>query len=753
MDIKELLEKVGDYNYNQDKILEAFEYAKKAHEGQVYITGESYIERLLQITDILLTTHPDCETVCACLLQDAALNNDEGCLEIEKLFGKSVCLLVKRLREIKKVQLVSDNQEVSVSPTMTTKEQRIRSLRKMFLAMAEDLRVVFIEAAERVYEMQVLKYRDVQEQEQYAEETLEIFVPILDRLGIFSAKRKLEDLSFCYLFPKKHKEIKKQLDKEAEKREEYLGLAAEEIEKLLTDNSIEARVEGRVKGICSIHRKLKRKEKNYIDEIFDIFALRVVVKNQDDCYRALGLVHSRWKPLPRKFKDYIAMPKVNGYRSLHTVVSGLGALLKDSPVEIQIRTEEMHREAEYGIAAHWWHKETGAKERTPLGMLEERRKEYMDNPVYKDKLKWVKSLVDLHEKTERDIDFEHSLRLNFFSDRIFVLTPHGDVKDLPRGSTPIDFAYAVHTDVGHHCVRAEVDGNIIPLDSELENGQTIKIHVDKRKSPNRYWLSFVETTRAKEKIRSWFLGQDRDESIKQGVELLNRHLRRLGKEKLDKDFSLLKTLKEGKALKEREEILEDLGKGAVTIAAIIKKIFSPGELFLVRRKQRGLAGRKRGKKKGERKVLIEGKSDYPIKLAACCNPQEGDKIIGYIPRGGGVTVHKRSCHLIEDLNPRRFVMANWEGEEAEDKMTTYIEIDYKNRVGILNDLTGVIRELNLQILNLHRIKKKDHNIIFMEIEIFDYEQLDRLLSKLEVVEDVFVVKRLKEDEIKEIFNL
>jgi len=496
------------------------------------------------------------------------------------------------------------------------------------------------------------------------------------------------------------------------------------LRKILKKHNLKASIEGRVKHYYSIFRKLKRKDKNYVSELYDIFALRIIVDTEAECYQALGIIHKNWTPLTRRFKDYVANKKSNDYQSLHTTIVGLVPDLNNHPVEIQIRTNEMDDVAKYGIAAHWEYKEKAG----------------YSIAVSEDKLNWVQNLVALHENLKNNSEFIENLSMDIFHDRIFVVTPKGDVKDLPRDGTPVDFAYAIHTDVGNKCKGAKVDNKIVPLDYKLQNNEVVEILTGNTPTPNRYWLSFVITSHAKSSIKHWFNEQEKENLVKMGKDLLNKHLKRLGLSPLGSDLGLLKKYSDKKlTVREREEILEKVGNGSVEAISVVKKIV-PKEALIGHQMEpqvtnKVLAENVKLEKKAE--ILITGQKGYKTQLATCCLPTIENEIIGYITRGRGVTIHRAGCKVLMGHEKTRFVKASW-GLKAKPAYDVRLSIEKQSRIGLLRDIAEVFTKNSLPISELHMNKN-----LIVDTTIDSVETLDKLINELEDITDVFKVKEIR----------
>ncbi|EKD63512.1 MAG: GTP diphosphokinase [uncultured bacterium] len=784
--IDDLIEKAKERIPDLDEVLvrDAYALAEEAHAGQVR-GGHPYIFHPLEVTYLMLRLNPDVEAVLASLLHDVPNHKPQRLIEIEKKFGSEVR------------SVVSDSMKLGLMQ-INNYQNQVETFRRMVLAMAKNLRVVFIRLSDRLHNMMTLDSRPEDFRLRMAQETRDIYAPIAARLGIYSFKGELEDLAFKYLEPKEYESLMKEIERYGEMHEGSVEKAIKDLDRFLHKQGVEAKVSGRMKHTYSIYSKMKRKGFDSIESIYDIYALRVVLPDKGDdishLYSILGLVHQRWTPLPHRFKDYVAVPKANGYRSLHTAVMGL---VKDSsqPVEIQIRTESMHEEARYGIASHWWYKEGGgdlSKKISPdefqrtVGqyrvfnklnkILQEDvglrhkvevlirdwdsmdRKEISaietdlfvkgfsteDFEILK-KSRSQRSLMTRHKYFQNQLEWldglaevgnSDNVKMDLFSDRIFVLTPRGEVKDLPRGATPIDFAYAVHTDLGHKCYQVKVDGRIAPLDYELKNGQVVEILTRKEPNPNRYWLSFVKTNAAANKIKNWFRGFDKDKNVKEGRELLNRHLKRVGKPILDPKLSLLKNY-DGKkmTLAEREGVLELLGNGTLTVGVVIKKIFPESELVKTKDvpDNSDFSGEVIDVQKIEKLIMVGKYDDLPVVLSACCKPKYGDSVVGYVTRGKQIRVHKASCGNLQGFDDSRVVSVGWKSKVKQHSYQAELHIRAKDRNGLLGDVTSVISDLGCNIAGL--ALERDHTDIVgrISLEVGGYDELTKILDRIESV--------------------
>ena len=807
--IQSIIKSAKEYlpTLDSKRVEEAYSLAKKAHEGQVRYSGDPYISHVLATAELLLPLKPDEETILAALLHDVPEDTNFTLSQIEKQFGTDVAGLVEGIGKLSLVRVQQGQAEVE-------------SWRKMFLAMAKDLRVIFIKLADRLHNMQTLEYVAKDKQLRIAEETLRVYAPIASRLGIYAMKGPLEDLCFKHLHPKEYEDLKVQVEAHGRLDPKYLKKAQEILVEFLKEEDIEGEVSSRVKHLYSIYKKLKRKNANSIDSIYDLFAMRIVLSDQQregkeflgHCYTTLGAIHNSWTPMYGRFKDYIAVPKINGYRSLHTTVIGK-TVLRNHPVELQIRTSSMHREAEYGVASHWWYKdntpETLSFSRHDLqNILHERRllkrfhnlldkqpdrraefekvlsrQTYFDEELeiflrrggfskneisdledalvsttkndelkmFKHHVDWLYGLEQLQEDLMDSPDEEAEIDrmdVNVFQDRIFVLTPHGDVKDLPQDSTAVDFAYAIHSDVGNRCHQAKVNGSIIRLDQPLNSGDVVEIVTRKNPDPNRYWLSFVKTSHAKARIKAWFRTQDREKTVKIGRELINKELRRLNKPLLGPNCGLLKYYGGKKALSfsDRENIVELIGNGSMHVGTLIRNLFSERELMQEEAEHyldKQIEVEEPEDEGPQDKVLITGESDLPTVLSACCKPRFPSPIVGYVTRGNSIRVHKNGCYQLKKVDKSRLLEATWASEDGKKKYQIKIRIESEDRVGLLRDVLGVVADMGNYVVDFPLIGKKKGKVIrTLIVEMSGYNTLAELLRKLEKLDGVISVQKV-----------
>ncbi|MFH0834011.1 MAG: bifunctional (p)ppGpp synthetase/guanosine-3',5'-bis(diphosphate) 3'-pyrophosphohydrolase [Patescibacteria group bacterium] len=701
--LKQILDEVKAFAPKADfaKIEKAYEFAQKAHEGQKRFSGEPYFVHPVAATLHLLSLHPDDDTIIACLLHDVIEDTETDVAAIEKNFGTTVASLCLDMEKLGTVRYQGQ-------------ERQIENLRKMFVAMARDIRVIFIKLADRLHNMETLEHVRPDKQKRIAKETLEVYAPIAARLGLFEFKSQLEDLAFKNLYPEEFARVQKALAGSSSGRKNFIETAKKKLQKILADGGIDAEIAGRTKHLYSIWRKLSLKHYDSIDEIYDLFALRVIVDSTEKCYAALGVIHNNFTPLSSRFKDFIAVPKPNGYQSLHTTIIGLN---RQSPTEIQIRTRAMHEQAERGAAAHFVYSEKKQSVRAD-----------------ESKLKWIRGLVELHESMKDNSEFISSLSNDVFEDRIFVLTPRGDVFDLPAGATPIDFAYIVHTEIGNRCVGAKINGKIAKLDAELKNGEVVEILTKKDAKPNRFWLSFAKTNSAKSKIRAYFSSLGKTENVAVGRDLINKKLERLGKPSLDADLSLLKNYKKQNLDKRgREALLERIGNGSVSSSAVVKDLLEFEELAVQRSRKKPIASLTAVSRKKD-EVIIEGVSGIATKLAKCCAPKLGDEIVAVMSRAGA-NIHKKNCKQIARVADERKLGAMF-ASDVKSKLVK-VEVAARNRVGMLHDIAGAIAEMQINIADLSLKKSDKHEILHeLTLEVESLEQLENLLGRLEKIEGI-----------------
>lgn len=702
------------YNAEEYAVIEkAYYFAEKAHGEQKRESGEAYITHPASVAIILMDMEMDMATIAAALLHDVVEDTPVTYGEIAEGFGQEIADIVEGVTKLTRIKFASKE------------EQQAENLRKMFLAMAKDIRVILVKLADRLHNMRTLGICDEQKRIAVATETLDIYAPLANRLGIYQVKWELEDLSFRYMKPEIYKEINEAINQKREQRENYINGVIQIIRFKLEALGIHAEIYGRAKHFYSIYRKMQAHNCT-IDQIYDLTAVRILVDNLRDCYEVLGVMHSEFKPMPGRFKDYIAMPKINNYQSLHTTVIGPNG----TPFEIQIRTREMHEIAEYGIAAHWKYKEGSMAAKVTAN---------------EQKLTWMRKMLDFDSEAKDSIEFVNSLRTELFNDEVLVFTPKGDVIDLPIGSTPLDFAYAIHSAIGHRCIGAKINGRIVNLDAKLKTGDIVEVLTASATSghgPSRDWLNIVVTNEAKAKIRQWFKKELREENIVKGREMLEREAKRQGynisslthQEWLDIVFEKYK-------LQNTDDLYASIGYGGLTTHQVLMRLIEEY------RKANKMAPKEEAQRqakvgpKATQGVIVRGQSNMLVRFAHCCNPVPGDDIIGYITRGRGVSIHRKDCNNISGLEPERAIEVEWDlgagsAYAAGIKMLTY------DRSGILMDVSNQIYSANLNMLSINAQAKNGVAQITMMIEIQNTEQLDKLIKQLKKISGVIEVYRL-----------
>jgi len=684
----------------------AFDLAVEAHRSQVRASGEPYVAHPIASAQILAELGIDPVAVSAALLHDVPEDTEFSLADVEEQFGAEVAHLVDGVTKLSKFS------------THSHEQRQAENIRKMFLAMADDIRVVLIKLADRLHNMRTLGALATEKQHRIANQTLEIYAPLAERLGIWQVKWELEDLSFKALEPEAYRELAKLLDTRRTGRESYIERAIEELRPRLADAGIEAELQGRPKHIYSIWKKMQRKSAEFA-EIYDVYAVRLLVHEIRDCYAALGIVHALWRPIPGQFDDYIAVPKNNLYQSLHTAVIALDG----KPLEIQIRTHSMHQVSEVGIAAHWRYKEGTKAERD-----------------YDAKLAWLRQLMEWQrDVSESDAtEFVEGIKLDIFQDQVFVFTPRGDVKDLPAGATPLDFAYRIHTDIGHRTIGAKVNNRLVPLDYRLKNGDIVEIVTTRGEhGPSRDWMNLVRTSHAREKIRQWFKKKDRAENIIHGRESLERELRRLARTSLqaighDKLADVAKLYQHETV----DDFLAAVGYGAISAQQVVMRlgVLDDGHITLP-----SIAPPQPARTGG---VRVKGVGDLLVRFGKCCQPIPGDPITGFITRGKGITVHVRACPtVLSEREVTRLIDVEWESAPAQ----TYpiaIRVEAFDRTGLLSDITQVMAENKVNILAANVSVHSDHTaVVAMTLQVASVAQLAKVMSRVEQLKDVLNVQR------------
>ncbi|WP_300157013.1 bifunctional (p)ppGpp synthetase/guanosine-3',5'-bis(diphosphate) 3'-pyrophosphohydrolase [Solidesulfovibrio sp.] len=717
--INEILDKTAVYLTEQEQALitKAYVFSAAAHAGQVRLSGEPYLSHPLEAAGILADMRLDAASIASGLLHDTVEDTKATVDELEELFGEEVADIVDGVTKI------------SLIPFESKEEAQAENIRKMILAMANDIRVVLVKLADRLHNMRTLEFQKPHKQALIAQETMDIYAPLANRLGLHRIKTELEDLSFKYLKPDVYSQIKAGVDRHHTLDEAYIDRVIGQIREMLGENSIRARIFGRRKHLWSVFNKM-RVQGLTIDQVHDLVAFRVIVETIRECYSALGLVHSIWKPVPGRFKDYISMPKANMYQSLHTTVVGPDG----ERIEIQIRTVEMNRLAEEGVAAHWKYKE---------------REKGKFNPKDVERFSWLRQIMDWQRELKDSREFVANLRFDLFQDEVYVFTPKGEVKELPEGATAVDLAFLIHTAIGEHCAGAKVNGRIIPLETPLKNGDTVEIITDKNRRPNRDWLKFVKTAKARTRIKHFIRTEERARSIILGREMLEKQGRKDGVniQKAIKDGAMLGVARE-LSLPGVEDVLSAVGYSRITPKKIIgrllpKKEGEEGDIHLKVEPPvtpaEGLAAPAKGKP-GEG-VRIQGVDNVLVRLAQCCNPVPGDPIVGYISRGRGVVVHTHDCPNIPNLESERLIQVNWEGEK-EQPYPAGLSILAKNQKGVLGKISQVLAEegVNIDSGAIHSNIDGTSQLIF-RVEVRDSSHLYRTIERISRLESVIAVKR------------
>ncbi len=684
----------------------AFSYATGAHEGQKRMSGEPYVTHPAAVAMLVAELGMDAPTIAAALLHDVPEDTPKTSDDLRREFGDEIARLVEGVTKLSRFG------------GQTSDEHQAENIRKMFLAMADDLRVVIVKLCDRLHNMRTLGALPAEKRQRIAKQTMEIYAPLSHRLGIWQLKWELEDQAFKFLEPDAYRELAEQLTSRRQARERSIDSTMKLLARELERAGIRAELSGRPKHLWSVYQKMRRKSVGF-NEVYDLLAVRVIVDDVMSCYSALGVVHALWPPVPNQFDDYIAKPKNNLYQSLHTAVIGPDG----QPLEIQIRTHEMHALAEYGIAAHWRYKEGGK-----------------GDAQYESKLAWVRQLMEWQSDVADATEFVESLKVDVFQDQVFVFTPKGEIKDLPAGSTPIDFAYRIHTDIGHRTIGAKVNGKIVPLDHALQNGDRVEIVTSRAaRGPSRDWLTMVHTPSAREKIRQWFKRQQREENIAHGRELLDKELKRIAQRSLgDISGEDLARVAEKLNVHDAETLFASLGYGAITAAQVVTRlgIVDDTELAIPEQAPPAPPPTARGG------VKVKGVGDLLVRFAVCCNPVPGDPVVGYITRGRGVTVHRADCPNVGSTGEQeRLVEVGWEQQNTRTYPVAIRVVGW-DRPGLLRDIAAVISENQVQLVSLSANANPDKTATMnATLQVTSVEQLSRVLAKLESVHDVFSVSR------------
>jgi GTP pyrophosphokinase len=714
MDIDELLDRVKSYNAEADLglVRKAYEFSAKAHEGQMRRSGEPYLKHPIAVAGVLTALKTDVTAIVAGLLHDTLEDTLATPEELEKEFGKDVMHLVDGVTKIGKITFRSHE------------EKQAENFRKMLLSMADDIRVVLIKLADRLHNMRTLEHLSPAKRQAIAQETLEIYAPLANRLGIGWIKNELEDLCLKHLKPDVYEMLRSRVAKRDEDRQQYIQEVIELVNKAMQENALPGQVYGRPKHLYGIYQKMNKQSISF-EEVYDLTALRIITDTKMNCYALVGVIHSLWRPVPGRFKDYIAIPKSNLYQSLHTTVVGP----KGEHVEFQIRTEEMHRVAEYGIAAHWRYKEQGR--------VADRDTKSFD---------WLHQFVEWHRDLPDNRQFMDSVKLDLFHDVVYVFTPKGIVKELPRGSTPVDFAYAIHTEVGDHCVGAKVNGKIVPLKHQLESGDTVEILTSATQTPHKDWLKFVRTSRAKTKIKHWIKVEEQKRSMEIGRRLLESEFRRHGMPpaQMLKSTELSEVAKQS-GYENTDELVAAVGFGHLPTAEVIGKLTvpPPGSVPGVQETpvpRKAVAG-----KSDDKGVKVRGAHDVLMQLSRCCNPVPGDRILGYITRGRGLTIHAIDCPNLEalDYDRERLVEVEWDSATPSTHAVK-VSVMAVDKTGVLANVSSAIAECHANISRAEITTREDRKAVLdFIVEISSTQHLDQVLKAIERVDGVITARRVR----------
>ena len=686
-----------------NKIEQAFHFAERLHSGQYRISEEPYIIHPVEVAKILVNLKADTHTIIAAFLHDILEDTDTKPEEIEQLFGKDVLTLVQGVTKLGKLQFKSKE------------ERQAENFRRLFIAMANDIRIIFLKLADRLHNMRTLNFMAAPKQQKIARETLDIFAPLANRLGMGKIKAELEDLSLRYLEPDKYFEIAQLVSQTKAEREMTVQLLIDKISKDVKKSGINAQITGRAKHYYSIYSKMKRLNIAFHD-LYDITAVRVIVDTEKECYEVLGLIHSQFKPIPGRFKDYIAMPKGNMYQSLHTSVIGP----RSKPLEVQIRTWEMHEVAEYGVAAHWRYKEKGSQK--------------ADNPSDM-QFSWMRKLVEYDKDMATAEDYVNSVKLDLFSDQVFAFTPNGDVFDLPVNATPVDFAYRIHSEVGNKTVGALINGRIAQLDTKLNNGDIVEILTSKTPAPRLDWLNFVVTKQASSKIKQWFKKNNRESHLETGKANLEHELTKAVFDDYVKQGEFDRVAKQMNYVS-ADDLFAALGYGETTVNKIINKLKKPQP------KSPESSFHTSNRKKSEKDIV--GLEGLMYSFARCCSPIPGEPIVGVVTRSKGVSVHRIDCKTLENVQPERMMDIHWSGMNVNKTYSTTIRIETGEKMGLLKDIIAAVSDNNINI-NYANVKSKSNKIGIIELgmELDNIETLKKVINCVQAIPDVYSVKRIQ----------
>jgi guanosine-3',5'-bis(diphosphate) 3'-pyrophosphohydrolase len=714
---KRLVKKIKSYNPGLDEqlLFKAYQVSKKYHKDQYRKSGEPFVVHPLEVAQILADIELDQTSIISAILHDVIEDTDYSLEMANKDFGQKTANIINGVTKLDK--LVFDSKE----------EQQVSNIRKMIIAMSEDVRIILVKLADRLHNMRTLYPLTEEKRIKNSMETLEVYAPIAHRLGIYQIKSELENLSFKYLYPKEYEKIKEMFDEKIEERKSLVDEAIKVVNKKLRELKISADVSGRIKTYYSAYNKIIKQNRKF-EDIYDIIAIRIIVNDVKSCYEVLGIIHSLWKPVPGRFKDFIANPKFNMYQSLHTTVIGE----KGKPLEIQIRTFEMHKFAEYGIAAHYKYKEGNLKKPSEFDK----------------RVAWIRQVLDWQKELKDPQDYMESLKLDLFEEEVFVFTPKGRVVNLPRGATTIDFAYQIHTDIGHNTIGAKINGNMVPIETVLQNGDIVEIIVSKtKKGPSRDWLNVVKTSRARNKIKQWFSKEQRQETYNIGRDIMLKILRKNGLTFKNVPLEIFEEIAREMNFNKMDTLFRSIGSHRVSAHQVFTRIVKK---LSQKEPKKELAiediYRKEAEEKKSSGVRVKGMRDVLVTIAKCCNPVPGDSIIGYITRGKGISVHRVDCNNVNTLmssEKQRFIEVEWD-KKAPYKFNAEIQIEALDRTKLLRDITNVISEYDINILRAHslNIDKKGHVKFRFLIEISNKYILKDVIDNIKLVDSVYDAFRI-----------
>lgn len=723
--INDLMKKLksNKRRYNTNLILKAYKYAEEHHRGQKRVSGEDYIVHPLAVAYILADLQLDDATICAALLHDVVEDTPATNEDIVKIFGQEIADMVAGVTKLSKIRYV------------TIEEQQVENYRKMFLAMGKDIRVILIKLADRLHNMRTLSSLKRDRQIANAKETMELYAPLANRLGIYSLKWELEDLAFRYLYPEEYRELVLSIEKKREERIKFIDSITEEIRKELKRVKIVAEITGRAKHFYSIYRKMQR-DNITIDQVYDLFALRIIVNSVKDCYAALGVVHDLYTPMPGRFKDYISVPKPNMYQSIHTTLIGPNG----TPFEVQVRTWEMHKIAEFGIAAHWAYKEANRFKKSNV-------------IVQDDKLAWLRETLEWQKEMQDPDEFLKTLKTELFEDEVYVFTPVGEIKTLPRDSTPIDFAYSIHAEVGHKMVGCKINSKMMPIVTPLKSGDIVEIITSETsKGPSRDWLKLVKSSSAKTRIQQWFKKTEREENIEKGKEILNKEIKKLGmqhNELLKPEW--IQIVLNRYNYNTVEDMYANVGFGGISPNKILTRLLEEykrehQEAVIEEKIQELITEKTRKPKAPKSGVIVKGVDNCLVKFSKCCNPVPGDDIIGYVTKGRGVSIHRKDCTNVQDLltEEERIIEVEWYEDKAPTVYSVDIEVLANDRTGLLADVVKEITNLKINIIGVNTRTNRDRiATIHVTLEVQDTEQLNKVVKQIRKIDSVYEVTRKK----------